>query len=613
MKRAPAPRPEWIETCAIEHASGNVIDFPMVHDSRRCSGWSISAASTSTSGTRAATTSTGRTTCTSTSIRSPGATFERRARDGAARARGTRGARRCRRYVKTTGSKGHARLCADRARARCRSEVWGFAKRWRGASRGGIPELITAEYRIAKRPGRPRAGRLQPERVGADAGVGLLAAAAARRDGFDAGDLGGGGARWREDRGLPDRQLPARSGGTGDLWPPLRAPQAGPFRPRAAARDGALMTLPIGRRLSRRWRQARRRAAARVTEWQYEPKWDGFRCLAFRDGDEVDLRRSRDSRSAATFRRSSTRCARCRRSAFVLDGELVIAGGRGAVVRRTAAADPSGREPRAQARPRSIRRRLRRLRPAGGRARALARRRAARGPPRSARALCRALPRCARVPAVAGHAIAAARPSVAGDAGRQGSTASSRSASTARIARASAPACRRYKDLRTADCVVGGFRYGAKARWSDRCCSASTTTRDSSTTSASRRTFRATNAKRLPEARVAERQAGIHRARAGRTESLEHGTQRRVGAAAPEARRRGALRPFQRRPLSARHELPALATRQGAASVYVRASQFEANGFRRAPRTLTAYKPRAAPEPPPSRCAAVTCVAQRES
>ena len=24
-------------------------------------------------------------------------------------------------------------------------------------------------------------------------------------------------------------------------------------------------------------------------DWQYEPKWDGFRCLAFRDGDEVQL------------------------------------------------------------------------------------------------------------------------------------------------------------------------------------------------------------------------------------------------------------------------------------------------------------------------------------
>ena len=24
--------------------------------------------------------------------------------------------------------------------------------------------------------------------------------------------------------------------------------------------------------------------------WQYEPKWDGFRCLVFRDGDDVELR-----------------------------------------------------------------------------------------------------------------------------------------------------------------------------------------------------------------------------------------------------------------------------------------------------------------------------------
>ncbi len=32
MKRAPLPRPEWIETCRIPHASGNVIDFPIVQD-----------------------------------------------------------------------------------------------------------------------------------------------------------------------------------------------------------------------------------------------------------------------------------------------------------------------------------------------------------------------------------------------------------------------------------------------------------------------------------------------------------------------------------------------------------------------------------------------------
>ena len=32
MKRAPSPRPGWIETCAIEHGSAGVIDFPIVQD-----------------------------------------------------------------------------------------------------------------------------------------------------------------------------------------------------------------------------------------------------------------------------------------------------------------------------------------------------------------------------------------------------------------------------------------------------------------------------------------------------------------------------------------------------------------------------------------------------
>ena len=32
MKRAPTPRPAWIETCTIDHGSGNVIDFPMIQD-----------------------------------------------------------------------------------------------------------------------------------------------------------------------------------------------------------------------------------------------------------------------------------------------------------------------------------------------------------------------------------------------------------------------------------------------------------------------------------------------------------------------------------------------------------------------------------------------------
>src|SRR5467141_980019 len=32
MKRAPSPRPEWIEICSISHGSGNIVDFPMIQD-----------------------------------------------------------------------------------------------------------------------------------------------------------------------------------------------------------------------------------------------------------------------------------------------------------------------------------------------------------------------------------------------------------------------------------------------------------------------------------------------------------------------------------------------------------------------------------------------------
>lgn len=41
------------------------------------------------------------------------------------------------------------------------------------------------------------------------------------------------------------------------------------------------------------------RQAKRIPEggdWSYEPKWDGFRCIAFRDRDEVELQSNRVNR-----------------------------------------------------------------------------------------------------------------------------------------------------------------------------------------------------------------------------------------------------------------------------------------------------------------------------
>ena len=77
----------------------------------------------------------------------------------------------------------------------------------------------------------------------------------------------------------------------------------------------------------------------------YEPKWDGFRCIVFRDGDDVELgqpqREAADpllpragrARSGASF---PTRC--------VLDGEIVIAGPARPRLRRAVPAHPPRRD-----------------------------------------------------------------------------------------------------------------------------------------------------------------------------------------------------------------------------------------------------------------------------
>src|SRR5882757_10038375 len=59
-------------------------------------------------------------------------------------------------------------------------------------------------------------------------------------------------------------------------------------------------------------------------EWQYEPKWDGFRCLAFRDGNEVFLQSKAGQPLARYFPDIVTQIQELKTKRFVLDGELVI-------------------------------------------------------------------------------------------------------------------------------------------------------------------------------------------------------------------------------------------------------------------------------------------------
>ena len=59
-------------------------------------------------------------------------------------------------------------------------------------------------------------------------------------------------------------------------------------------------------------------------EWQYEPKWDGFRCLVFRDGDRVDLMSKAGKPLARYFPDLVATILQIDADRFVLDGEIVI-------------------------------------------------------------------------------------------------------------------------------------------------------------------------------------------------------------------------------------------------------------------------------------------------
>jgi ATP-dependent DNA ligase len=59
--------------------------------------------------------------------------------------------------------------------------------------------------------------------------------------------------------------------------------------------------------------------------WQYEPKWDGFRCLAFRDGGEIQLQSKSGEPLARYFPEVVAALLALTAKHFVLDGEIFIA------------------------------------------------------------------------------------------------------------------------------------------------------------------------------------------------------------------------------------------------------------------------------------------------
>ncbi|MDQ3349326.1 MAG: non-homologous end-joining DNA ligase [Acidobacteriota bacterium] len=150
MKRAPVPRPDWIRTCRIEHESGNVIDFPVISDVASLL-WVINLGCIDLNQWYA----------TCDDVDRPdylhfdldpgvGATWERVLECGRI-VRDALDTLKMRPVVKTTGSKG-LHLYVPIVRDPLQKEVWTFAKALAVELAARHPKLMTAEYRVAKRP-----------------------------------------------------------------------------------------------------------------------------------------------------------------------------------------------------------------------------------------------------------------------------------------------------------------------------------------------------------------------------------------------------------------------------------------------------------------------------
>src|SRR5437764_6644003 len=58
--------------------------------------------------------------------------------------------------------------------------------------------------------------------------------------------------------------------------------------------------------------------------WQYEPKWDGFRCIAFRDAGQIFLQSKNGQPFARYFPDVADALSKLSAQQFVVDGELVV-------------------------------------------------------------------------------------------------------------------------------------------------------------------------------------------------------------------------------------------------------------------------------------------------
>jgi bifunctional non-homologous end joining protein LigD len=218
MKRAPTPRPDWIETCSIEHDSGNVIDFPMIQD-RAALMWVVNLGCIDLNQWYARCDDVNRPDYLHFDL-DPGAgtTFDD-VRETGLVVRDALESLHMPSLVKTTGSRG-LHVYVPIVRGSVQKQVWTFAKALAQELAARHPTLITAEYRVSNRP----RGRVLVD-YNQNAWGRTLASVYSVRPRPEASVSTP--VTWREvERGVriedfTVRNVPARVQELGDLWKPL--------------------------------------------------------------------------------------------------------------------------------------------------------------------------------------------------------------------------------------------------------------------------------------------------------------------------------------------------------------------------------------------------------
>ena len=150
MKRAPSARPEWIETCAIEHASGSVIDFPIIRDLASLL-WVINLGCIDLNPWYARCDDVDRPDYLHFDLDPVKDASWTQMLESAQVVHQALAELKLPALIKTTGSRGF-HIYVPIVRGPTQKEVWRFAKQFATTMTALRPDLMTAEYRIAKRP-----------------------------------------------------------------------------------------------------------------------------------------------------------------------------------------------------------------------------------------------------------------------------------------------------------------------------------------------------------------------------------------------------------------------------------------------------------------------------